>query len=37
MKNFRGTVLFVSHDPEFYEGWVDRVFDIEEHIILNDD
>lgn len=37
MKNFRGTVLFVSHDPEFYEGWVDRIFDIEEHIILNDD
>lgn len=37
IKNFRGTVLFVSHDPEFYNGWVDRVFDIEEHIILNDD
>ena len=29
-------VLFVSHDPEFYNGWVDRIFDIEEHIILND-
>lgn len=37
IKNFRGTVLFVSHDPEFYDAWVDRVFDIEEHIILNDD
>ena len=36
IQNFRGTVLFVSHDPDFYTGWVDRVFDIEEHIILND-
>lgn len=36
IRNFPGTVLFVSHDPGFYEGWVDSVFDIEEHIILND-
>ena len=36
IQNFIGTVLFVSHDPEFYNGWVDRIFDIEEHIILND-
>ena len=36
IRNFPGTVLFVSHDPDFYEDWVDSVFDIEEHIILND-
>ncbi|MGI5874851.1 MAG: ABC-F family ATP-binding cassette domain-containing protein [Bacillota bacterium] len=34
--HFPGTVLFVSHDPHFYETWADSVFDIEEHIILSD-
>lgn len=36
IRNFKGTVLFVSHDPSFYQGWADRVIDIEEHIIIND-
>ncbi len=26
---FKGTVLLVCHEPEFYEGWVDRVWDVE--------
>ena len=36
IRNFKGTVLFVSHDPGFYGDWVDRIIDIEEHIIVND-
>lgn len=36
IQNFKGTVLFVSHDPAFYATWADRVIDIEEHIICND-
>jgi ATPase subunit of ABC transporter with duplicated ATPase domains len=36
IRNFKGTVLFVSHDPSFYTDWADRVIDIEEHIIIND-
>ena len=36
IRNFPGTVLLVSHDPDFYESWADRIFDIEEYIILND-
>ncbi len=36
IRNFKGTVLFVSHDPLFYRDWADRVIDIEEHIIIND-
>ena len=36
IRNFKGTVLFVSHDPLFYQDWVDNIFDVEEHIILND-
>lgn len=37
IRNYPGTVLLVSHDPAFYEPWADKVFDIEEHIILNDE
>lgn len=36
IRSFKGTVLFVSHDPSFYQDWADRVIDIEEHIIIND-
>lgn len=36
LEKFEGTVILVSHDPSFYEGWTDNVFDIEDHIILND-
>ncbi|MEG1479104.1 MAG: ABC-F family ATP-binding cassette domain-containing protein, partial [Clostridiales bacterium] len=34
--NFEGTVILVSHDPSFYQDWADKIFDIEDHIILND-
>lgn len=27
--SFNGTVLLVCHEPEFYEGWVSRVWDME--------
>ncbi len=30
LKEFKGSVLLVSHEPEFYEGWVDRVWNIED-------
>jgi ABC transporter, ATP-binding protein len=30
LKEFRGTVLLVSHDPEFYEGVVDSILNAEE-------
>lgn len=29
VKDFRGTVLLVSHEPEFYEGVVDEVINLE--------
>ena len=28
--DYDGTVLLVSHDPTFYEGWVTNVWDVEE-------
>ena len=30
LKEFKGSVLLVSHEPEFYEGWVDKVWNIED-------
>ncbi len=30
LKAFKGSVLLVSHEPEFYEGWVDKVWNIED-------
>ena len=30
LKAFNGSVLLVSHEPEFYEGWVDKVWNIED-------
>lgn len=29
LKDFKGTVLLVSHEPEFYEDWVSAVWNIE--------
>ena len=29
LKEYKGTILLVSHEPEFYEGWVDKVWNIE--------
>lgn len=33
---YEGAVILVSHDPSFYQDWADNIFDIEDHIILND-
>lgn len=30
LHEFKGSVLLVSHEPEFYEGWVDKVWNIED-------
>ena len=27
--NFKGTIVLVSHDPEFYEDWVDEIWNAE--------
>lgn len=29
LKEFKGTVLLVSHEPEFYEDWVTDIWNIE--------
>ncbi|MDM5153238.1 ABC-F family ATP-binding cassette domain-containing protein [Bacillus sp. DX1.1] len=29
LKQYKGTVLLVSHEPSFYESWVTRVWDME--------
>lgn len=29
IRDFEGSVLLVTHEPEFYQGWIDRVLDIE--------
>ena len=28
--NFKGSILLVSHDPEFYQDWVDEILNIED-------
>jgi ATPase subunit of ABC transporter with duplicated ATPase domains len=30
IKEFKGTVLLVCHEPEFYEDWVTQVWNVEE-------
>lgn len=30
VKEFKGSVLLVSHEPEFYEDWVDQVWNVED-------
>lgn len=32
-REFKGSVLLVSYEPEFYEGWVDMVWNIEDWTI----
>ena len=29
LEAYKGTLLLVSHEPEFYEEWVDSVWNIE--------
>lgn len=28
LQNFEGNVLLVTHEPDFYAGWIDKVFDV---------
>jgi ATPase subunit of ABC transporter with duplicated ATPase domains len=27
--NYKGTILLVCHEPEFYEGWITDIWDVE--------
>lgn len=27
--NFPGNVLLVTHEASFYQGWIDKIFDVE--------
>lgn len=29
LKEFKGTVLLVSHEPDFYKEWVQKIISIE--------
>ena len=29
LKEYKGAILLVSHEPDFYEDWVDSVWNIE--------
>jgi len=29
LKEFKGSIILVSHEEKFYRGWVDRVINIE--------
>ena len=29
LREYKGTLLLVSHEPEFYEDWMDQVWNIE--------
>ncbi len=33
MKEYKGTILLVSHEPEFYEDWVTKVWNVEEWVV----
>ena len=35
LKAYKGAVLLVCHEPEFYEGLVDKVWNIEEYSLLS--
>ena len=30
MKAYKGTILLVCHEPEFYKDWITKVWDVEE-------
>ena len=30
LKAYKGSVLIVSHDPTFYEGWISEVWNVED-------
>ncbi|CAG7629859.1 ABC-F family ATP-binding cassette domain-containing protein [Paenibacillus allorhizosphaerae] len=35
LKEYKGTVLLVCHEPEFYEDWVTKVWDVEQWSAAN--
>ncbi len=30
LQEYKGTIILVCHEPDFYEGWVSKVWDVEE-------
>ena len=30
LRDFKGTIVLVSHEPEFYQGWVTDIWNIED-------
>jgi len=30
LQEYKGTILLVCHEPDFYEGWITKVWDVEE-------
>ena len=30
MKAYKGTIVLICHEPEFYEGWISKVWNVEE-------
>ncbi|KOP68776.1 heme ABC transporter ATP-binding protein [Bacillus sp. FJAT-18019] len=35
LKEYKGTILLVSHEPEFYEDWVTKIWNVEDWSIQN--
>lgn len=35
LKEYKGAILLVCHEPEFYEGLVDKVVNLEEYSLLS--
>lgn len=33
LKQFKGSIILVSHEEKFYKGWIDKVFNIEKQLI----
>ncbi|HFL3244693.1 TPA: ATP-binding cassette domain-containing protein, partial [Clostridioides difficile] len=33
LKQFRGSIVLVSHEEKFYKGWIDKVFNIEKQLV----
>ena len=30
MKEYKGTIILVCHEPDFYEDWITKIWDVEE-------
>jgi ATPase subunit of ABC transporter with duplicated ATPase domains len=30
LKSYKGTIVLVCHEPDFYEDWITKVWDVEE-------